>query len=190
MSTLAPAGPSSAEEPYPFKDQSEEDLFWRELARARELFRNADWSFAQQVLARMNEVWPYHPEVLGRLGVVHSYLHQWAESIDCLRTTTQLSPLSELASISLFLTLKNVANATQDDAYSQMAVDEASRFLLTTARPSVEYGYILREMKGELKDEAFEAHLKNIRLGTSHLEKPHVPLRSRSGSDADEIERD
>lgn len=177
MKDSAPDRFSFGGETYPFENEDESESFSHCYAEACSLFQSKAWDSARQALLRMDDRWPYNPDVLGRLGLVHSYLQQWAEAVNCLAKATQLSPWSELASISLFLTLQEAAHTLQDDDYREQALDEASRFLLATGRPSVEYGYILKEMRGELTDEGLEAHLENIRLRRSHLEKPYIPSR-------------
>ncbi len=177
MSVKSSKIPPFMTEPLELESQEEMKRFSDAYGEACSLYAQEDWPAALQAYLRMDEEYPYVPCILGFVGVLYRDFGRLEESIGYLKRTVDLSPDSELASIALYHTLRKASFHFQDRKYGDLALEEAERFIMSTGKPSVSYGYILRDMNGELSDEDFQAHMENINNGTAHLEKPFVSRR-------------
>ncbi len=178
MSVKTNQAPPFMAEPLEFESQEEMKRFNKAYAEASDLYAAKDHAAALQAFKLMDEAWPWTACILGYIGLIYEALGRWDEAIDYLKRTVDLSPDSEFASTTFFLALQGAQYHFQDESYGQRSLDEAGRFLMRAGKPSVEYGYILRDMNGELSDEDHQAHMENIRNGTAQLEKPFVPRRA------------
>ncbi len=172
-------------EPLVFSSESEEKEYKALLAQACQLYLEQREK-ALEAFSRMEQRWPENPEVLAWLGAIHKDLGNLDLAIEYKEHAVRVSPKSEFNSKSLFLALEKAGVAHQDLTYWDRALAEAQRFLFTTGKASVAYGYIIKEMNGELTDEEHAKHLENIEKRIAHLEKPYVPEITRS---AEEIAR-
>ncbi len=181
--------PGFASEPITFENANEEKEY-RTLLSQGFAFYPEQCEKALGIFSQMDQRWPYDPQVLGWLGVVHRELGNLDLAIEYLERTVQVSPTSELASTALFLALQEAQEVRQDFSYGDRSIDEASRFIVfATGKPSVEYGYILKDMLGECTDEEHQKHQENIEKGIAHLEKPYVPKREHDAEDIDSGEQ-
>lgn len=181
--------PSFASEPITFENADEEKEYRTLLSQSFASYPE-QCEKALEIFSQMDQRWPYDPQVLGWLGVVHRELGNLDLAIKYLELTVQVSPTSELASTALFLALQEAQEVRQDFSYGDRSIDEASRFIVfATGKPSVEYGYILKDMLGEYTDEEHQKHTENLKRGVAHLEKPYVPKREHDAEDVEPEEQ-
>jgi predicted Zn-dependent protease len=106
--------------------------------RAIKLRDENDLEGALAILLGLAEDYPQIPAVHGMLGHIYRKLHQHSEAAKSFGKATQLSPNSELASLGLFHSLKQLGD--EDGALSEM-----KRFLGHSQ--SHEYDLILEELE-------------------------------------------
>jgi predicted Zn-dependent protease len=99
---------------------------------------------AKEILLDLNHRYPDLPPVLGVLGDMQEELGELEEAARSYRRTTELSPGSELASISLFHALYQLGDV--DGAF-----DEMRRFR-SRGGPSEEYDRLVNDLSRNLRD--------------------------------------
>jgi len=146
--------------PSEFESQDEQREFYRLLRQGWQQWKNKRFDEALDTFTIMEKRWPNSPQVLGWLGTVHEDLGHLERAIEYLEQTVRVSPLSELASISLFHVLRKAGEAFQDYSYWDRSIAEAERFIHLLGRPSVQYGLILKDLRGELTDDEVRRHME------------------------------
>jgi predicted Zn-dependent protease len=127
------------------RDERNYDDIKAEFERALRLRDEGNLIEAETLLSRLAEKRPDVAAVHGVLGHVHDRLGKLREAADSFRRATNLSPGSELASISLFHALYELRDL---DA----AFEEMRRF--RRRGPSPEYGQLISDLKLELPEES------------------------------------
>ncbi len=111
-----------------------------EFNRALRLRDSGDWLGAAAILERIDAEYPNKAAVLGMWGSIYFHLKDWERAIALYRRTVSLSPKSELASLCLFHSLRNVGKYEE-------ALVEMGRFL--SVSDSAEYRQLIKEMNEE-----------------------------------------
>ena len=115
-------------------------LEFDEALRLRDAGRMAE---AEAILCRLARQRPDVAAIYGVLGDVQEEQGKMPEAAASYRRATELSPASELASISLFHALRSLGDLDG-------ALDEMRRFRIR--RPSPEYDRLIRELQLDLPD--------------------------------------